>query len=412
MSRGIARAGSIEELRAIAQRRLPKVVFDSVDGGSEDEVSLRANRAAFQRLGFLPLTLADVSRRDQSVELFGSRIGSPLAVAPMGLLGLLYPRAEVALARAASAAGVPLVLATGANTSIERLAEEAGSCRRWFQLYAFRDETTNQSLLRRAKNAGYEALVVTTDTQIAPNRDRDRRNGFTLDWRPSFGLALDLARRPGWCWRMATSGGLPRFETLAAEMGGSPDARATASFFLAERDWNVGWDGIAWLRRHWSGPLLIKGLLTVEEARRAAEIGADGIVLSNHGGRNLDGAVSPIAVLPQVADAVGKRLSILVDSGFRRGADVVKALALGARAVLVGRPMAWGVAAGGEEGASRAVAIFRDEIDRVLAFLGCARAEDLKPSFVLRSDGELEGEREKSATGLKPTNVRSPAGPK
>jgi (S)-mandelate dehydrogenase len=386
MSRHLKRASSIEDLRHVARCRLPRVIFDSVDGGAEDEVTLRANRAAFGRVGFLPHTLEDVSVRSQGVELFGHRVKSPLVVAPMGLLGLLHPRAEIALARAAASAGVPFILATGANTSIERLADEAGSCRRWFQLYPFRDETINRSLLGRAEAAGYEALVVTTDTQIAPNRERDRRNGFSLDWKPGLRLALDVARRPGWCWRMLASGGMPRFETLTAEMEGTPDARATASFFLARRDWNPTWETIALLRRQWRGPLVIKGLLTVAEALRAADLGADGIVLSNHGGRNLDGALSPIAVLPEVADAVGQRLTVLVDSGFRRGADVVKALALGARAVLVGRAMAWGVAAGGEEGASRALGILYEEIDRVLAFLGCARAADLAPAFIRRID--------------------------
>lgn len=381
-SRALA-AGSIADLRRLAQGRLPRVVFDSVDGGAEDEVTLAANRTAFARFRFLPQTLADVSVRSQSVELFGSTIRSPLVVGPMGLLGLLHPDAEVALARAAAAAGVPFILATGANTSIERLAEAAESTRRWFQLYPFRNDAINQSLLGRAARAGYEAVVVTTDTQTAPNRDRDRRNGFSLPLRPSLRLALDVAMRPGWCWRLMASGRVPRFESLASEMGGSPDAAATAAFFLSERDWNITWEGLARLRRHWRGPFLVKGLLTIGEARQAADLGVDGIVLSNHGGRNLDGAASPLEILPSIADAVGERVSVLIDSGFRRGSDVVKALALGAKAVLLGRSMAWGVAAGGELGAAQALSIFREEIDRVQALLGCPSVRDLNPSFLL-----------------------------
>jgi (S)-mandelate dehydrogenase len=200
---------------------------------------------------------------------------------------------------------------------------------------------------------------------------------------------------------MAGAGGLPRFETIVAEMKGDPDARATAAFFLSERDWNVGWDAIGNLRRLWSGPLLLKGLLDVGEARRAADLGVDGIVLSNHGGRNLDGVVAPIDVLPGVADAVGHRLSVLIDSGIRRGTDVVKALSLGAKAVLLGRPVAWGLAAGGEAGVSRALSIMREEIDRALAFLGCAHAEDLRPFYVCRSDRPNVEEREEAAAGTR-----------
>jgi len=313
-------------------------VFDSVDGGAEDEVTLSTNREIFRNIGFVPRTLADVSDRNQEVDLFGVRSRSPVIVAPMGLLGLLRPDAEIMLARAAAASGVPIVLATGSSASIERVAEAASAARRWFQLYPFRDEAINRSLLARAAREGYEALVVTTDTQIAPNRDRDRRNGFSLTSRPSLRLALDIATRPAWFWRMATTGGIPRFETLAAEMGGAPSAMETAAFFLSARDWNVTLEVLVQIRRLWRGPLLVKGLLSV-------------------------------------------------DSGFRRGSDVVKALALGAKAVLLGRAMAWGVAAGGPEGALRALEIFSEEIDRVMAFVGCRSLANLNRACV-RLDSE------------------------
>lgn len=377
-----ARAGNVEELRVLARRCLPRVVFDSVDGGAEDEVTLGTNREIFKNIGFVPRTLADVSDRNQEVDLFGVRSRSPVIVAPMGLLGILRPDAEIMLARAAAASGVPIVLATGSSASIERVAEAASAARRWFQLYPFRDEAINRSLLARAAREGYEALVVTTDTQIAPNRDRDRRNGFSLTSRPSLRLALDIATRPAWFWRMATSGGIPRFETLAAEMGGAPSAMETAAFFLSARNWNVTLEGLLQIRRLWRGPLLVKGLLSVDEARQVADLGVDGVVLSNHGGRNLDGAVSPVEVLPSVAEAIGDRVTILVDSGFRRGSDVVKALALGAKAVLLGRAMAWGVAAGGQEGALHALSIFREEIDRVMAFLGCRSLANLSRACI------------------------------
>ena len=377
-----AHAGNIEELRTLARRCLPRVVFDSVDGGAEDEVTLATNRGVFKNIAFVPHTLADVSDRSQEVDLFGVRSRSPVIVAPMGFLGILRPDAEIMLARAAAAAGVPMVLATGSSTSIERLAESAAATRRWFQLYPFRDGAINRSLLDRAAREGYEALMVTTDTQIAPNRDRDRRNGFSIALRPSLRLALDIATRPAWCWRMAASGGIPRFETLAAEMTGAPSAMETAAFFHSARDWNSTLEGLAQLRRLWRGPFLVKGLLNVDEARRVSDLGVDGVVLSNHGGRNLDGAVSPIEILPAVAEAIGHRVTILVDSGFRRGSDVVKALALGAKAVLLGRAMAWGVAAGGQDGSFRALAIFREEIDRVMAFLGCRTLPNLDRSCV------------------------------
>lgn len=367
------------------------MIFDSVDGGAEDEVTLARNREVFEGIGFVPRTLADVSERSQEVDLFGTRSQMPVIVAPMGLLGILRPNAETMLARAAAAKGVPIVLATGSSTSIERLAEEAAAVRRWFQLYPFQDEAINRSLLDRAARAGYEALVVTTDTQAAPNRDRDRRNGFSLCARPSLRLALDVVTRPAWCWRMAASGGLPRFETVASEMGGTPSAIETAAFFLSARDWNVTLEGLAKLRKLWRGPFLVKGLLSVDEARRVSDLGADGIVLSNHGGRNLDGAVSPVEVLPAISEAIGHRVTILVDSGFRRGSDVVKALSLGARAVLLGRAMAWGVAAGGEDGSLRALAIFREEIERVMTLLGRPNPSNLDRSCVRLASERTDG---------------------
>lgn len=378
----VARAGNVEELRALARRFLPRVIFDSVDGGAEDEVTLARNREVFEEIGFVPRTLADVSGRSQEVDLFGTRSRMPVIVAPMGLLGILRPNAEIMLARAAAAMGVPIALATGSSTSIERLAEEAPAARRWFQLYPFQDEAINRSLLDRAARTGYEVLVVTTDTQVAPNRDRDRRNGFSLAMRPSPRLAFDVVTRPAWCWRMAALGGLPRFETLASEMGGEPSVMETAEFFLSARNWNPTFENLARLRKFWRGPFVVKGLLSADEARKVLDLGADGVVLSNHGGRNLDGAVSPMNVLPEIAEEIGHRMAIFIDSGFRRGSDVIKALSLGAKAVLLGRAMAWGVAAGGEVGALRALTIFRDEIDRVMAFLGCPSLSGLDRSCI------------------------------
>ncbi|MSP49642.1 MAG: alpha-hydroxy-acid oxidizing protein [Alphaproteobacteria bacterium] len=382
----LARALTAEDLRLMARRRLPRPIFDYVDGGGENEFTLGRNSAAFDRIGFRPRTVADIAGRSQSTAYFGRASAAPFAIGPMGGLGLLCPDADIVLARVAARAGIPFVLATGASASIERVAEAAPDGRRWFQLYVFSDADLNRRLLQRAASAGFEALVVTTDTQIAPKRLRDLRNGFAMPMRLTPRNIVDFAARPGWLWRIGRKSGTGLMGNLAAEIGGTPTAAETFDFFRAGRSRSVGWEDLKPIRDVWRGPMLLKGIVTAEEAVLAAELGVDGIVVSNHGGRNLDGTMATIEALPQVVAAVGDRLTVFLDSGIRRGSDVVKALALGAKGTLIGRPIAFALAAAGEAGVEHVLAMLHDEVDRVHGLLGCPRLDRIDPSFLWRDD--------------------------
>ncbi len=366
---------AVEDARAAARARLPRAIFDFVDGGADGEVSLRLNRAQFDDIAFHPRVGIDVGRRDQSVLLFGRRYASPFGIAPTGLAGLVRPQAEKMLARAAAAAGVPIVLSTVASCSLEDVARAADGPK-WFQLYILRDRGLTRSLLTRAQAAGYAVLVVTMDCAVGGRRERDPRNDFTLPLRLTARNAIDVLRRPGWAWELLRHGP-PRPENMVEGAGGIASAEGLTAFMTAQLDPTVTWADVAALRRSWRGPLVVKGIASIADARRALDSGADGVILSNHGGRQLDTIVSPMALLPDVAEALGDRLTILCDSGFRRGADVVKALTLGARAVLFGRPTLYGLAAGGETGARAVLDLFRDDVDRTMALLGCRSVAEL-----------------------------------
>ena len=365
-------AYNIADLREIALRRVPQGMFEFVDRGSEDEVALRNNRAAFERIRLMPRTLVDVSARSQEIELFGHRQPMPIAIAPTGSAGLMWYEGEIALARAAAAAGIPFTLATGSMTAMERIAAEAGG-RLWFQLYMWPDRSLSHRLVERARAAGFEALMVTVDGAVPGNREYNQRNGFTVPFTFTRRNVSDVLMHPEWLLgvlaRYVLTTGMPRYENYPGERKRRITAQPMGKGMLLNDSLN--WDDLRELRRRWPHTLIVKGILHPQDARFAADCGADGIVVSNHGGRNLDSSMAPIEVLPDVVEAVGKRITVIVDSGFRRGSDVVKALALGARAVLIGRPTLYGTAAGGEAGAARAIDIFREEIDRVLALLGC-----------------------------------------
>lgn len=372
---GIAAAVSVEDLRGRARARLPRAVFDFIDGAAEDEVSLRRNRAQFEELAFVQRVLTGSAERNQSVELFGTRYASPFGIGPTGLAGLAWPRAELALAKAAAAAKIPFALSTVASVSIED-AGAASNAPKWFQLYLLRDRGISRALAERAREAGFQALILTVDCPVGGKRERDPRNNFTLPLRPTLRNVVDFASRPGWLWQVARNGA-PRAENLVAAAGNEKGAQALAAFMEAQVDPAISWQDVAEVRKMWSGPLILKGILSPEDAAMAADHGADGVILSNHGGRQLDGAVSPMALLPYIAEALGDRLTILCDSGFRRGSDVVKAVALGAAAVLLGRATLYGVGAGGEAGATRTITILREEVDRVLALLGASSLADV-----------------------------------
>ena len=377
-------AYNIADLREIAQRRLPKGLFEFVDRGTEDEIALRNNRAAFERIKLRPRTLIDVSGRSQGITLFGHELKMPIAIAPTGSGGLMWYEGEIALARAAAAAGIPCAVATGSITAMERIVEQAGG-RLWFQLYMWPDRSLSHKLVERAKAAGYEALIVTVDGVVSLNREYNLRNGYTIPFTFTQRNVTDVLMHPRWLFgvlaRYVFTTGMPRYENYPNELKNRITARPMGKSMLMTD--SLCWEDLRVLRKLWPHTLIVKGILHPQDAVIAADCGADGVIVSNHGGRNLDSTQAPIEVLPEVVDAVGKRLTVIVDSGFRRGSDVIKALALGAKAVLVGRPTLYGAAAAGEAGAGRAIAIFREEIDRVLALIGCRSIAELNRDHLI-----------------------------
>lgn len=375
------RALSIEELRGIARRRVPHFAFEYVECGAEDELTLRHNRAVFEALHFVPATLVDTTARQQRVELFGREASAPLVIAPTAMNGILSRRGDVALARAATAAGIPFCLSTFSNVRLEQLASEVDG-RLWMQLYLLGNREIARDIVRRADRAGFEALVLTTDANVFGFREWDRRN-YRRPGSLTLRNLLDVARHPRWLMDVVVRQGIPRFDNVAEFLPPEArSARAGVAYLPQLLVPDVSWDDVRRLRQDWPRKLIIKGVLSIADAQRAAESGCDGIVLSNHGGRQLDGCVSPMEVLPEIAAAVGDRLTIIVDSGFRRGSDIVKAIALGARTVMVGAATLYGLAAGGEQGASHAIGILSGEVDRVLGQLGCVSLAQLAPRLL------------------------------
>ncbi|MGW8182880.1 MAG: alpha-hydroxy acid oxidase [Burkholderiales bacterium] len=383
-------AFNVADLRDIAQRRLPKGIFEFVDRGAEDEVSLRNNRAAFDRIRLRPRVLVDVSRRSQEITLLGHRQKMPIAIAPTGAAGILWHEGEIALARAAAAAGIPFTLATGSLTAMEKVVERAGG-RLWFQLYMYADRSLSYQLVERAKAAGLEGLVVTVDSPVFSNREYNLRNGFTIPLSYTPRNIADVMRHPRWLAgvlaRYLLTTGMPRYENYPDAVKSSITARPMGRA-LKLND-SLTWEDVRVLRKLWPRALMVKGILRPQDAALAADCGAEAVIVSNHGGRVVDGALAPIEVLPEIVEAVGKRVPVIIDSGFRRGTDVVKALALGASAVLIGRATLYGTAAAGEAGAARAISFFREEIDRTLALLGCGSIAALNREYLVFPSGGL-----------------------
>jgi len=376
------RALSIEELRRVARRAVPNFAIEYVEGGAEDERALRWNRAALESIRFVPNTLVDSSSRHQRVAIFGQEISSPLVVGPTGLNGVLRYRGDVALARAAAAVGIPFTLSTVSNVRLEDVAQSAGG-HLWMQLYVMKDRAVARDIVARADRAGYEALVFTTDANVFGYREWDRRN-YRAPGKLTFRNMVDVALHPRWALDVLLHG-VPWFDNIVDFM--PPEARSASggvAFFPKLFAPDLSWDDVAWLRKIWPRKLLLKGVLNVADARRAVEAGCDGIILTNHGGRQLDSCVAPIEVLPEIVRAVGDRLTIIVDSGFRRGGDVVKAIALGANAVMIGRATLYGLAAGGEAGVSYALQILMSEIDRTLGQLGCRTLAEVHADMLVR----------------------------
>jgi (S)-mandelate dehydrogenase len=377
--RGIHTAG---DFRTAARRRLPRTVFDFIDGGAEEESTLRGNGEAIRRIRFRPRVLTDVAQRDTGTRLFETKLSAPFAVAPMGGLGVAAANAEIAIARACAQAAIPYTLSMAAGVSIDQLRTAAPAGNLWFQLYVLDDEELNRAILARAQAAGFQALLITVDTQLIPKRLRDLRNGFALPPPLSLRSIVDALAHPGWLAKVYLGAGLPGLPVLAAERPELEAPETAIRFLSRHRRQGLRPSDLLALRRMWKGPLLLKGISRSDDAVLALECGVDGIILSNHGGRNLDSAVAPIDLLPEVMQAVGRRLSVLIDGSFWRGGDIVKALAYGASAVLLGRPAAFAVSAAGQAGVSHLISILADEISRTMGFLGCVGLQQLDPSLL------------------------------
>ena len=364
----LARAVTVGDLRGLARKNLPKAVFEFIDGGAHDERTLNANMLDLGQISFAPRILTDVSDRRQAVQLLGQEFSSPFILGPTGLAGLLWPDGDIATARATATAGVGYCLSTNSNCSIEQVADH-GRPNFWFQLYIQRDRAMVRSLVERAAAAGCPVLCVTVDLPVQGARERDVRNGFTVPPQLSVGNVFDYAKRIGWLWRMAT-GPLITFANLERASGEPSNLTTLVQHINAQFDQTVTWKDIDWLKSIWPGKMAIKGILHREDAKIAVEHGIDAVIVSNHGGRQLDGAPSAIAALPGIVEAVDGKAEVLMDGGIRRGSDIVKAMALGASGCLIGRAGLYGLAANGEAGVTRAIDILRKEIDITLALLG------------------------------------------
>ena len=373
---------NVEDLRRAAKRRLPRAVFDYIDGGAEDEWTLRANSRAFQQVTFRPRCAVAAPPADLRTSLLGMSVSMPLILAPVGSSRLIYPRGEEAAAHAAGAAGIPYVLSTFSGCRLEDVAARSRAPV-WYQVYLAGGRDCVMPAIQRAQAAGFSALVVTIDTAVAGMRERDFRNGVIelVSGRVRLMLPFisQLLLKPRWLAGFFADGGLMKFPNIIVP-GQGPMLYADVTAALGQSV--VTWDDLRWIREAWNGPLVIKGIHTAEDARRAADSGAEALVVSNHGGRQLDGVAPTLQVLPEVAKAVGDRTEVFLDGGIRRGSDIIKALCLGARAVMAGRAYAYGLGAAGGAGVARAIEILRTDMIRTLKLLGCGSIAELSQSFV------------------------------
>jgi L-lactate dehydrogenase (cytochrome) len=386
MSRRLRRCYALDDFEVETRRNLPRLIHGFIAGGAETEAGIRDNRAAFQDYAFVPRTLVNVKGRSQRTSLFGRDWAAPFGIAPMGAASLCGYRADIALARAAATAGVPMVLSAASLIALEDVRRAGRTA--WYQLYIPGDVQRIAPVLDRAGAAGFDTIVVTADVPVAANRENNLRNGFRLPIVPTPQVMADCAVHPSWLFgtliRTLLHHGMPHFENMDA-VRGPPIFSKSQTRNVAGRD-ALTWDHIALIRKRWPGALVVKGILSREDARIAREAGVDGIILSNHGGRQLDGAIAPVRVLPEIVADSGQ-MSVMLDGGVRRGSDILKALALGACFVFIGRPMLFAAALAGESGVSHAIGLLMAEIDRNLALLGLQDIADLKPNHVRRIDG-------------------------
>jgi L-lactate dehydrogenase (cytochrome) len=396
---------NVDDLRAVARRRLPRGVFDYIDGAAEDEISLAANSDAYRRIRFRPRVLRDVSEVNPATTLIGRPVSLPLVIAPTGFTRIAHSAGELALARVAARTGIPYTLSTLSTRSIEEVAAVSTGAK-WFQVYVWRDRGLVREMVERAASAGYEAIVLTVDTPVLGNRQRDVRNGLTLPPKLDLWTILDGIIHPGWTLDFVRAEPIRFANVVGRAVGDGADAVSLSEYINTQFDPALSWRDVEWLRSIWKGPIVLKGIQTVEDARLAAEAGVAAIALSNHGGRQLDSAPAPLDLVPAVADAVGGRLEIICDGGVRRGSDLVKALALGARACMAGRAFLYGLGAAGESGVDHVLRYLATGMRRTMALIGCRTVGDLSRDYVTQSSEggtalEIE-ERARGAAGAAP----------
>ena len=383
--RRLQKAASIEDLRKMARRRLPGGVFDYIDGGAEDEVAMDRNTRAFREMEFVPRVLRDMGNVDTTGTILGSEVPFPLILAPTGFTRIAHPPGELAVARAAERAGLPYSLSTMGTRSVEEVAAVSNGSK-WFQVYVWRDKGLLKDMILRAKKAGFDVLCITVDAAMLGRRERDVRRGFTLPPKMGIDTLFEGMIRPSWSLRFAFS------EPISfANVAGNTDIDGStavdlAGFMNSQFDPTLSWQDVEWMRSLWDGPVLVKGVQCVADAVIARDQGLDGIVLSNHGGRQLDSAPSIIELVQPVAEAVGGDLDIVCDGGVRRGGDIVKALALGATSCMVGRPYLYGLAAAGEEGVNWVIEHLHSGMKRDMALCGAASVSELTPDLIYRTE--------------------------
>ena len=377
----------IEDLRALARRKVPKAFFEYADGGSYNEETLRANRAELEPIKLRQRVMVDVSERSLATTIVGQKVSAPFALAPIGLCGMQYGDGEILSAQAAEEAELPFILSTMSINSIEQVAE-ATTKPFWFQLYVIRDRGFSKDILSRAAKAGCSALVLTVDLQVLGQRHRDIRNGMTVPPQIRIKNIIDMATKPEWVFSIL-KGKSKTFGNLAGHVKGMDDVTSLAQWTNHQFDPALNWKDVDWIKKIWPGKLIIKGILDVEDAKTAVKLGADAIVVSNHGGRQLDGAPSSISALPAIAQAVGSDTEMLFDGGIRTGSDMLRALALGAHACLIGRAYIYGLGAGGKAGVVKAIDILKKELSVAMALTGTTRVSDIGPQVI------VGGERKK-----------------
>lgn len=378
----LGRIQSVAEMAALARHRLPDFAWEYLAGGAEDEITMGCNRRDFEQIHLQARTLVANHPPLLTTHLAGAESSLPMMIGPSGFNGMLWPQADIALAKAAQAKGIPFVLSTVANASLEQIRAAAPELDLWFQLYALQDQTIQTDLLNRARAAGCDVLVVTSDALVVGNREWDRRN-FARPRQLTLANKLNILKHPGWLRRVMWPSGLPTMGNLSPYLPAGERSALGAMQFIAEQlDIFLDWDKLAGIRQQWPGKLILKGVLHPDDALRAVALGIDGIVISNHGGRQLDGALSSIAALQRITPLVKGKISLLLDSGIRRGSDIVKARALGADAVLLARATLYGAAAGGQSGVTRVLDILDEETRRCLNLMGCTNINHLNPEWL------------------------------